>query len=77
MNQKFYNLDAFFSLKVWNNKQELKSPFDFKRSLKKALSGNYKGLLFAENSLDDKNRDLYLSQTIQSRAYSCNSNHKP
>ena len=40
------------------------SPFDFERSLKKALFGDYRGILFDEQLLDDKNLDAYFDETL-------------
>ena len=65
MNKKLYSLDPSFPLRLWKNNLEKKSLFDFKRSLKKALSGNYQGLLFPENILDEKNKDFYLDQSLK------------
>ena len=67
MDIKFYNLDPGLSLYLWNKHipKEKKSPLDFQRSLKKALSGNYTGLLFGENILEDKKRDDYLQKSLE------------
>ena len=66
MNQKFYNLEPQFYLITQKKlKKTKKSSFDFKRNLKKALSGNYTGLLFNEHFLDDKNLDSFFAETLK------------
>ena len=45
--------------------QERKSLWDFKRSLKKTLSGNYIGLILDESFLDNNNLDFYLNETLK------------
>ena len=66
MNKKFYNLNPKSYLNIGNKPQLMKkSPFDFKRSLKKALSGNYKGILFDESFLDNNNLHFYLEETLR------------
>lgn len=48
------------------NKHRTKSPFDFKRSLQKALSGSYEGLAFDESFWDDgKNFHSFLEETLK------------
>lgn len=66
-NIKFYNLDPGCSLYPWNKNApiEQKSPLDFQRSLKKALSGNYTGLLFGENILESQQKNNYFQQSLK------------
>ena len=66
MSQKFYNLNprSYLSL-IQAQKPKPISPFDFKRSLKKALSGSYYGLLFDESFLKSKNLDLFFKQSLK------------
>ena len=65
MDQRLYNLNPQFYFRLWS-KQKLikKSPFDFNRSLKKALSGNYKGILFDESFLYDDNLYLFVNESL-------------
>ena len=66
MNKKFYNLNPKSYFNIWGSQKHIeKSPFDFKRSLNKALSGNYKGVLFDEPFLDNNNLYLYLDETLK------------
>ena len=68
MSQKFYNLNpsSYLSL-IKPQKPKPISPFDFKRSLKKALCGNYNGLLFDESFLKDKNQDLFFKESLKAK----------
>ena len=64
---KFYNLDPCLSGQIGKTSlpTEQKSPFDFQRSFKKALSGQYKGILFGENILENEKGEAYLQQSLK------------
>lgn len=67
---KWYSLEPAFPLSLFEDKlQEDKSHFDFQRSLKKALSAKYNGLLFGEGLLDDPKRDGHLHQTLTKKLH--------
>ena len=68
MNKKFYNFNPSFYLNQWNKQNPIKkSLFNFKRSLKKALSGNYEAFLIDESFLYDRNMDFYLQQILEKK----------
>ena len=54
-----------------------KSPFDFKRSLKKALSGAYDGLLFGESFLENKNFDFLFAREPEKQPENSPANKRP
>lgn len=66
MNQRIYNLNPQFYLRLWNEQKTIKkSPFDFKRNLQKALSGNYTSVLFDESFLYDDNLCLFVNECFK------------
>ena len=66
MKQRLYNLNPQFYFRLWNEqKPAKKSPFDFKRSLQKALSGNYTSLIFDESFLYDDNLQDFISECFK------------
>ena len=67
VNKKFYNLNPGFYLRLREGQKPVKkSPFDFKRSLQKALSGNYTDILFDEQLLDDRNLHDFFNDVLKS-----------
>lgn len=66
MSARFYNLNPQFYLSIFTqNKATKKSPFDFKRSLKKALFGNHQYFILDESFLKDKKQEHYFEKTLE------------
>ncbi len=67
MNQnKLYNLNPKSYFNIWESQKIFKiNASSFKKSLKKALSGNYKGILLDEPFLYNKNLIFYINEALK------------
>ncbi len=68
MSKRLYSLNPSFYLQLWGLfRPQKKSPFDFKRSLQKALSGGYEGILFDESFLEGESLTGFIDESLKTR----------